>query len=143
MKYILSTVLAVCSVQCFCAPDKVLYELQERCGKSASAEFKREFGTGINSTKQGTTVTNFRNHYNAKLNACMYLLLSDGFSKDAKGKAGPSLKSQTLFDLNENHEIATLWMRQDRETPMQCEVKGQTCTSQKEFESLIKPLMED
>lgn len=83
MNRLLSTVLAVCSAQCFGAPDKMLYELQERCGKSALEEFKREFGTGISSTKQGTTITSFRNHYNAKRNACMYLLISDGFSKDA------------------------------------------------------------
>ena len=143
MKRALLFTIIASSGQCWATPDKLAYELQERCGKQAAAEFKREFRTGIESTKRSTTFTNFRNHYSAKLNACLYLLTATGFVTDAKGKSGPPFQSRNLYDLNENHEIGTFWKREDNDKPMQCQVTGRACASQAEFEALIKPLLEE
>lgn len=143
IKSVLVITIFVWSSGSFAAPDKLTYELQERCGKQASAEFKREFGTGIDSTKKGTTFTTFRNHYNARLNACLYLLTSNGFVTDAQGKSNPPFRSQNLFDINENHELGTFWKREDVDKPMQCQVNGKPCRSEAEFEALIKSLMEE
>ena len=54
-------------------PNKVLYELQERCGKQASETFQKEWGANVVNTKDGQTLANFENHYNAHLNKCIYL----------------------------------------------------------------------
>ena len=139
----LAIVMFASSSISWAAPDKMAYELKERCGKQASAEFKREFGTGIDSTKKGTTLTIFRNHYNSRINACLYLLISNGFVTDAKGKSSPPFRSQNLFDLNENHELGALWKHENNDKPMQCQVNGKQCYSEAEFEALIKPLMEE
>ena len=143
MKAMCIAAFLVSSNTCWAVSDKLAYELQERCGKQASAEFKREFGTGIDSNKKGTTVTTFRNHYSARLNACLYLLTASGFLVDTKGKASPPFRSQNLFDLNENREIGAFWRREDLDKPIQCQVNGQSCHSEVEFEALIKPLLEE
>jgi hypothetical protein len=97
MKAIVVIAFLVSSSVSWAAPDKLAYELQERCGKQASAEFKREFGNGIDSTKDstknGTTITSFRNHYNARLNACLYLMTASGFLTDTKGKSSGPFRS--------------------------------------------------
>lgn len=140
---VLTIVIFALSGGAWAVPYKLAYELQERCGKQASAEFKREFGTGIDSTKKGKTITTFRNHYNAKLNACLYLITSNGFVADAKGKSSPPFRSQSLFDFNENHELGTFWKREDNDKPLKCQVSGKACRSKAEFEALIKPFMEE
>lgn len=137
-----------CSVNCHAAPDKVAYELRERCGKQASAEFKREFGVaGKPITQSGTTsLYNFQNHYNSKLNACIYLLRSNGFETARSKKPGESAKAhemQALIDLNENREIGSYFKFSDAVAPIQCEVAGRTCQSKVEWEGLIKPYLEE
>jgi hypothetical protein len=56
-------------------PNKVLYELQERCGKQATEWFVSEWGrSGIVNTNDGQIIADFQNHYNSKLNTCIVLL---------------------------------------------------------------------
>lgn len=139
-----STAIAalVWSVGCLAAPDKLAYELQERCGKQVSTEFKREFGTGIEKTKSGTTITGYRNHFNAKLNACMYLQTSTGFTK-VPGKKAAGFNMQRLFDFNENREIGSYFKQDEDARPFECSVSGKICGSKDEWEVLIKPYMEE
>jgi hypothetical protein len=46
-------------------PNKVLHELQERCGNQAANTFKNELGENITKTSQGTTIANYENHISA------------------------------------------------------------------------------
>ena len=55
----------------YAEPNKVQYELQERCAKGASEFFQKEYGNGIEDNGGGgETYTYFVNHYNARLNKC-------------------------------------------------------------------------
>jgi hypothetical protein len=67
------------------APDKITYELQERCGRSVEEWFKREYGNGYERTKDGRRLTTFRNHYNSRMNKCFMLLTSKSFRQGKKG----------------------------------------------------------
>ena len=55
----------------YAEPNKVLYELQERCGRQAADTFKKEIGGNITDTSQGQMVANLENHYSARLNKCL------------------------------------------------------------------------
>ena len=148
MKALVVVATLALSLSCLAAPDKVVYELQERCGKQASAEFKREFGAvGTPITQSGTTsLHNFQNHYNSKLNACIYLIRSNGFIAARGKKPGESTKGhemQALYDLNENKELGSYFKFSDSATPMQCQVGSSTCRSKEEWEVLIRPYLEE
>jgi hypothetical protein len=125
------------------APNQTAYELKQRCGEQASSEFKREWGSGVSDTKEGSTLSSFRNHYNKNLNSCFYLLTTRGFSRDSEGKPSRGYQSQTLYDLNDNHEIGTLWKFDDPVQPTLCQVKEMSCRNLAEFNRMIKQFMED
>jgi len=57
-------------------PDKVLYELQERCGKQAAQVFQKDWGGTVVNTNDGQMLANYENHYSPRLNKCFYLEVS-------------------------------------------------------------------
>jgi hypothetical protein len=115
-------------------PDKVIYELKERCGRQAAETFKREWGSNIVNTKDGQTHADFENHYSPRLNKCFYLEISTTYGPGKK-----PFKLLRLFDLLDNKELTTFI-----EGPlMHCEVRNRSCTSEAEWRELIKPFMED
>ena len=148
MKSLVGAATVVCSLCCHAAPDKLAYELQERCGIRASVEFKREFGTaGTPVTKLGaTSFHNFQNHYNSRMNACIYLIRSSGFTAVRINKPGDGTKGhemQALFNLNENKELGSYFKFTDSVSPMQCQVGSSVCRSKEEWEVLIRPYLEE
>jgi hypothetical protein len=116
------------SVASGAAPNKIAYELQERCGKQASTEFRREFGVpGKPATQSGkTTIHNYRSHYNSKLNACIYLIRTHGFDagsgRKPRGSAG-AFEMQVIFDINENKEIGSYFKFAESTSQMDCRVE--------------------
>ncbi len=123
------------------APDKVQYELQERCGKQAAETFKREWKSNVVTQKDGQFVASYRNHYSAKLNKCFYVEMSNFYPKGKPGSA--SHESLRLFDLHENKEYGTFYDMRSTDVLMDCRVLEKRCASKAEWESLIKPYMED
>lgn len=124
----------------YAATPKGDYELQERCGKRAEEEFRREWGNGITNTKEGQSIASYRNHYNSQLNKCFYLLTNQSVpSKDNKSR--PS-KQITLLDINENKEYGFFFKFNDGPL-MDCAVAGKKCASQTEWEALVAPYMGD
>lgn len=126
----------------YAAPDKVLYELQERCGKTAAQLFKHDWkvdpGTPMRFPGASeSTIPNYRNHYNALLNKCFYLVTS--VSWDAKNKE--SSTSEDLSDANENKGYGSFFGA--RERVVLCQVLSRYCKSKEEWDSLIRPYMED
>jgi hypothetical protein len=116
-------------------PDKVIYELKERCGRQAAETFNKEWGSNVVNNKDGgQTVANFENHYNARLNKCFYLEITTTYEQDKK-----PFKSLRLFDLLDNKEYATFI----GDSLMHCEVRDRFCTSEAEWHELIKPFMVD
>lgn len=124
----------------FAAPDKVQYELQERCGKQSAETFKREWGTGTTNGKDGQGFQNYKNHYNAKLNKCFYMVTGGFISKE---KTQGTQDWKRLLDVHENKEYATYIKNSKDKEPMACSVLDKQCSSAKEWEVLIKPYMED
>ena len=120
-------------------PNKVLYELQERCGKQASDIFKKEIDANVTDTSQGKMIANYENHYNARLNKCFYLQTATIISR---GKDHTMSKSLQLFDLHENREIAT-YFDFDGKRVMQCEVGNNSCHTEQEWRALVKSFMEE
>jgi hypothetical protein len=133
-----ATVFLLVSAAC-AEPNKVLYELQERCGKQASETFQKEWGGNIVNTKDGQTVGNFENHYNARLNKCIYL----ESSTIVRTKAQKINKSLRLFDLHENKEIGSYFSIDDGARTMMCNVGDTNCRTEDEWRALVKPLMEE
>lgn len=141
MKRLVTLLLAIAPLtQTWAAPDRVLYDLGEKCGKQASAAFARDFGTGMDA-KDGMSITNYRNHYNPRLNACLYLIFSTRSMREKSGKPSPALHSSSLFDLNEDHEIATFWSQDGNARVFECTVNDKKCASREEFDAAVNALM--
>jgi hypothetical protein len=133
-----SLVLAAASVLISSAawgqPDKVIYELKERCGRQAAETFKKEWSSNIVNTKNGQIIAGFENHYSPRFNKCFYLLTATSYEPGKK-----PYRSLSLFDLHDNKEYATF----DDGAVLQCEVREYFCHSEAEWRRLIKPYMED
>ena len=121
-------------------PDKGVYELQERCGRRATEWFKAEYGNGVTNSKEGQTLSNFRNHYNARLNKCFVLLMSTSIShkRTATGQIA-STTIETLFDLNDNNEYGSFAQVQSQ--VMSCYVQDKQCSTKDEWQTLINPYL--
>jgi len=117
-------------------PDKVLYELQERCGKQAAEVFQKEWGAHVLNNKDGYTLADYENHYSPRLNKCFYLEKSNNVSKL---KSGATMNTQglTLYDLNENKQYGSFVTG----TPGQ--VQGRDCRSEQEWRELARPFLEE
>jgi hypothetical protein len=118
------------------------YELQERCGKRADEIFKREHGSsGVTNTKDGQAMAGYRNHYNKKLNKCFLLLTYRDIPYKNKKDAASTL--MTLHDINENKEYGSYFKSDNNNLPIDCMVSGKVCRSEREWDSLIRPYMEE
>jgi hypothetical protein len=112
-------------------PDKVAYELQERCSQRATELFGRDFADN-NGGSQATG--HFENHYNSRLNKCFMIEESTSYARD-NGKL-TAIRILILLDVNENKTYATF-------DPITCDVQGTTCHSEEEWKKLTKSLMEE
>jgi hypothetical protein len=119
-------------------PNKEQYELQERCGKRAAEVFARDWPSGVSNTASGQTRANYENHYNSRLNKCIYLEISNSFQRGE-----PPFRLMRLFDLNENREIATYMKSEGDAFAFLCSVQDKGCRTEAEWRTLIKPFMED
>jgi hypothetical protein len=118
---------------------KELYELKERCGKTCAQWFKEEFcKEGIYSDKTGSGTRSYTSHYNVKLNKCFVLVEDRVYSK-------PQSTLKTLFDINENKRYGDYFrMIVENHVPaLDCSVLEKRCKSEAEWDSLVKPYMEE
>jgi hypothetical protein len=121
-------------------PNKIEYELHERCGKRAAEVFKSEY-TQVKDTEEGQTLFNYRNHYSGTLNKCFFLEITTVLATKAKPKY--TAQMFRLYDINEAKEYGSFYKRSDSSRPMECNVRGKLCSSEAEWDSLIAPYMED
>ena len=120
---------------------KEKYELQMLCGKQAAERFAKDRDQDIIDDSGGAR-SEYENHYNARLNKCIYLLTTMLASRDRS-----FLKVMTLFDINENREIArfafgqtellSCWLQEKASLPQS------NCRTEQEWRQLIKPFMEE
>jgi hypothetical protein len=113
-------------------PNKMLFELQERCGKQAAEAFGSPSAI---SDKNILTTASYENHYNARLNKCFYLLTVTTSSLERW-----RLKNVVLIDLHENKEYGTFM---GGTVVTSCEVRGIQCRTEQEWQALVKPFMEE
>jgi len=108
---------------------KEIYELQERCGKSATEMFDRDFPK---EDRKGLEV--FENHYNVRLNKC-FILEENTLITREQGKTYQT-KLLTLDDVQDNKVDGSF-------SSLNCDVQETKCRNEQEFRALIRPYMED
>jgi hypothetical protein len=118
---------------------KQIYELQEKCGKRCEDMFKKEYKF-VNTTKDGQMMNSYQNHYNQKLNKCFILVTTTNYPSDKKTDV---LVMKVLFDINENKEYGSVDKFRKQPVPSSCNVLNKICTSEQEWDLLVKPYMED
>jgi hypothetical protein len=99
--------------------DKEQFELQEKCGGISREFFKNEFSR---------ETSYYRNHYNKKMNKCFILV------------TGLYTTFKSLNDVNENKRYGVLLITKDG---IGCDVLEKKCKSEQEWDSLVKPYMEE
>jgi len=120
--------------------DKDLYELQDKCRQTTDQEFKKEWGSNVSNTKDGQIIANYTNHYNKKMNRCFYLVTSNQFVTKNKDGTNPFI-IKTLLDVQENKVYGDF--SSDRKTMFSCAVGKSYCSSEKEWDSLVLPFMNE
>jgi hypothetical protein len=107
-----------------------IYDLQERCAKSAAEKFDKEYPK--EERKPGLAF--YENHYNVRLNRC-FMLVDDTIQFHLDG-ASKKYRTLQLVDLHANKVYGSFDSRE-------CEVMEKKCKSELEFRQLIRPYMED
>jgi hypothetical protein len=126
----LSATLLVCFAQSANGQSrKEIYELQERCGKSAAEMFDKDFPK---EDRKG--LENFENHYNVRLNKC-FMLEENTLMTRGQGKTY-NTRLLTLVDVHGNKAVGSF-------SPINCDVQEKKCNTEEEFKSLVRPYMED
>lgn len=119
-----------------------LYQLKERCGKTCSERFKEEYGKeGPYSYEGNKGLIAYSSHYNAKLNKCFILITDARYSDEG-------YQSDVLWDIIENKVYGDYFaFRRDKKsfnmTITKCGVLGVSCKSKREWDTLVKPYMEE
>lgn len=104
--------------------------------KTVSGIFKNKYGNGTKNDESEHSHSTYRCHYNQNLNTCFMLVTSRGYTKiDTK-----IYHNKPLFDINENKEYGFF---DDKKTSIICILSGKKCKSGEEWNSLVKPYMEE
>jgi hypothetical protein len=119
--------------------DEEVYERSEKCAKSAAQWINKPGDTkeGVSGDAMGTTVMNYTNHYNSKLNQCLALVTTRYVPKDK----GATVRTKALYNIHENKEIAGITKINDG--VVECKFNDEWCRSEDEWEALVKPYMEE
>ena len=128
-------------------PAKEDYELQERCSKRAEEFFRQQWGDGATEDGLAVYAWSYNNHYNRKLNKCLFLLVGRGYYKDKRD--APSY-TEELRDVNEKKEYGHFTQFRlraiDEPTPPPiCDIDllKKHCGSKEEWDAFVKPYMEE
>lgn len=117
------------------------YELQDKCGRRCEEIFKKEYGKGgITSDESGQMMSGYQNHYNKKLNKCFMNIMTTSYPKD---KTRDVLIMKNIWDVNENREYGSFIRLRKSPTPNDCKVLDKICKSEEEWDTLVKPYMEE
>lgn len=114
-------------------------DLRERCRKSAEEFFAGRFGSGIRDDDFGQRIDTYINHYNEKLNKC-FILIDTVIIPNYKIFRTSSAK--TLLDIYKDTYYGSCGISRDGSI-QPCEMLKKECHSEAEWDSLIKPYMEE
>jgi hypothetical protein len=117
-------------------------ELQKQCEKHCEEYFKKEYGGGIINGEKGERLTSsYTDHYNKKFQTCFILINSTEFI-NVSGKI-ESIRMKTFFDVNENREYGSVIQFENDNKPVNCRILEKYCNSEKEWDLIVKPYMEE
>ena len=106
---------------------KEIYELSEKCAKTADEWFKmHKYGNPHISEVYSCL-------YNRYMNKCLMLITA----------TGPDSEVKYVYDLNENRRLGGCLRFTQTNHVHKCESLGTICQSQSEWDSLVKPYMEE
>jgi hypothetical protein len=119
---------------------KATYDLQEKCARDALAWYKQwDDVPGVGGVP---VISSYTNHYSLKLGGCFIVVKRTEIARDkATGKDGSS-HSITLADVLENHDLGVLDTYPNGSL-IACQVNGRACSSVAEWNSLLRPYMEE
>jgi hypothetical protein len=123
-------------------PTKEQYQLQEQCGKRCNEIFKEKYDGRdgiIPNPNKSYWIYKHSNHFNKKMNKCFQL--EDIGTYTQKGEVIQITKE--LFDINENRQYGVLRNTGKTNELYECFVLDKKCKSEKEWDLLVKPYMED
>jgi hypothetical protein len=141
--FILANLAPVC-VSYAAAPTAIEeYEMLEHCGKRAAELFNKKYGSsGVIYTNSGQGIAEYSNHYNKKLKKCFVLQTYRNIPY--KDKTQQSFTMYQLYDINENKKYGDYLKSDGMSMPTSCIVDGKmVCHSEQEWNTLVKPYMEE
>jgi hypothetical protein len=120
------------------------HKLQERCDEGAEKYFKRFYGSGYYKSSEGTSLYHYISHHNRKLNKCFVLLTGQLSPQNMEEMEKHGITTdKELWDINEN-QVYGWFLKFDKfKKPVNCGVSGKHCNSESEWDSLVKPYMEE
>jgi hypothetical protein len=119
------------------------YEMQERCGRTSREWFKDVHGNGTTDSPGFHSDIDYENHFNARLNGCFAMMSGMSNSTGSKNGKVSSARSRGLIDVNESRKIGAFYISFEANAkPLQCYVNDARCTTEEEWNALIKPYME-
>lgn len=124
------------------ADPRIAYELKEKCGRDAREWFQHFYGDGKSHTKD-FLLTDYQNHYQAKMNGCFAVTISFSTIHDSKTHKVKGADSRSLINVAENRDLGSFFKFSDMQAPMTCSVLEQTCASSEEWETLTRRYMEE
>ena len=120
------------------------HKLQERCDESAEIYFKKFYGSGYYKSYEGTSLYHYVSHYNRKLSKCFVLLMGELIPNNMEEMEKHRVTTdKELWDIDENRVYGWFFKFDKFKKPVNCKVKGKDCNSESEWDSLVKPYMEE
>ncbi len=105
----------------------VVMQLQKKCSNETERFFRKEYGK--------KELSGYVNHYNRKMNKCFILISSP--------EVASKTIYETLYDHFENKEYGSFYSSIDGRQNVICNMLGTHCKSYDEWQSLVKPYMEE
>ena len=115
------------------------------CEKEAGRLFEKEWGNGMVPGKESATLATYKSHFNESLGRCFMLVHVK--TTDIKKKTKTAI-SIFLNDVSDKTEYASYFEENEPHSKKPnrmttCIVAGKECASEPEFESMVKPYMQD
>ena len=126
-----------------------LDERSAQCEQMSRDRFRRDWQEGTAKTAEGQMTAAFASHYNAKLDACFYLLtLGQSTNAADQGGAAAGTVRKMLFDID-TAELYGEYLGPAAEGspadgfPATCRLEALHCGSRREWEVLLERYMRD
>ncbi len=118
---------------------KQIYDLTERCGKSAKDFYEQKGFDQILAGK--SSYHEYQNHYNVRLNKCFILITGFNIVSDKDKPDTHKTLWRYIYDVHENVELGEMLTFDDNIDT--CIMLGAKCNSEAAWFSLIKPYMQE